>query len=448
MNVDNSPYGAETGGGARRSGKAGAFLLFYAVILPLLSGCDSFSNSMVEYFLDHTETVEIAEVEETEHVRVLADGTVLIPPPDEVSPVVVDVALANPRDFSVGLKYPASTGGAGFSVTQPDSGRLSITITGAKEGETYAFPLIMKSPDGLRDFPAALKLQCVSFDMGLQNLMVNGVTPPDFAPNRYSCAVVVPFETESLTLSGTTVHLGAALTVFFGGSPLTPISTHTVTAALSAPLPGGSYRYPDNPVIFTVTAPNMVDSENYFVNVYRRQNDSRNIVAFNVTSPVTAVGLIDEDTHTITLPVPAGTNLSNMTTSITHTGASISPASGTARNFSSPQTYTVTAMNGETQAYTVTAILGAGIIVSGAVDETEINFTGVPLTIAPGQPITVLIPGQTVTSWYIEVTGGGTPITSTTNAFTAPGAPGFYTVNVIAVIDGVPYSGSFPLTVE
>jgi len=60
---------------------------------------------------------------------------------------------------------------------------------------------------------------------------------------------------------------------------------------------------------------------------------------------------------TIELIMPRGTDVTNLTPTITHTGASISPVSGVAQNFTAPVTYTVTALNGSTQNYIVTVSL-------------------------------------------------------------------------------------------
>jgi hypothetical protein len=71
-------------------------------------------------------------------------------------------------------------------------------------------------------------------------------------------------------------------------------------------------------------------------------------------------GDIDEGAKTVTATVPSGTNLSALTPTVTHTGASVSPASSTSQDFSVPVTYTVTARNGSAAAYTVTVTPAAG----------------------------------------------------------------------------------------
>jgi hypothetical protein len=81
-------------------------------------------------------------------------------------------------------------------------------------------------------------------------------------------------------------------------------------------------------------------------------NVTKAIAAFSFASPA-AIGTLDEANHTIKVIVPIGTNLTNLTPTITHTGASIAPASETPQDFTNPFIYTVTARDATTQTYTV-----------------------------------------------------------------------------------------------
>ncbi|MFA6270226.1 MAG: S8 family serine peptidase [Candidatus Paceibacterota bacterium] len=82
-------------------------------------------------------------------------------------------------------------------------------------------------------------------------------------------------------------------------------------------------------------------------------NPAKAITAFSFATPV-ATGVIDEITHTITLTVPFGTDVTALIPTIaTSTGSSVSPASGVVNNFTATSTYTVTAADGSTQAYAV-----------------------------------------------------------------------------------------------
>jgi hypothetical protein len=94
------------------------------------------------------------------------------------------------------------------------------------------------------------------------------------------------------------------------------------------------------------------------------KDDARAITGFAITQPVTAEGSIDGGAKTVAVTVPYGTSVTSMTTDITVSAkATVSPASGTAWNFASPVTYTVTAEDGTQQAYTVTVtVQGQGTV--------------------------------------------------------------------------------------
>ena len=64
--------------------------------------------------------------------------------------------------------------------------------------------------------------------------------------------------------------------------------------------------------------------------------------------------LIDSNSHTITVMVPKGTDVTNLTPIISVAGsATVSPNSGVVQNFTNPVVYTVTAQDGSLQNYTV-----------------------------------------------------------------------------------------------
>jgi len=82
------------------------------------------------------------------------------------------------------------------------------------------------------------------------------------------------------------------------------------------------------------------------------------ITAFGFANPA-AAGVIAESSRTIAVAVPYGTNVTALAPTIVFTGASVSPASGAAQDFTNPATYTVTAADGTTLAYRVTVTVGA-----------------------------------------------------------------------------------------
>jgi hypothetical protein len=82
-------------------------------------------------------------------------------------------------------------------------------------------------------------------------------------------------------------------------------------------------------------------------------NSAKAIIAFTITGQV-GVSTIDEKESTISLVMPAGTDVTNLVPIISITGSSISPASRVTNNFTIPQIYKVIAADGSTKNYTVT----------------------------------------------------------------------------------------------
>ena len=93
--------------------------------------------------------------------------------------------------------------------------------------------------------------------------------------------------------------------------------------------------------------------------------------SFDGLDPVSS-GTINETSHTVTLRVTYGTDVTSLAPTIEHTGVSVNPASGAVQDFTNPVTYTVTASDSSTREYVVTATVketpfaGAAVYVNGA----------------------------------------------------------------------------------
>jgi hypothetical protein len=163
------------------------------------------------------------------------------------------------------------------------------------------------------------------------------------------------------------------------------------------------------------------------------------ITAFSITGPVTADGAIDEtaEPKTVTAAVPGGTIVTSMTVSITHTGVSVAPANGTARNvspavfedvdFTGPVTFTVTAADGTSAAYVVTVTVSVApepvysVVVTPAANGT---VTASPSSAAGGDVVVLTVhpaPGHGLKAGTLQVaeTAGGAAV--------AVSGPGPYT---------------------
>jgi hypothetical protein len=158
----------------------------------------------------------------------------------------------------------------------------------------------------------------------------------------------------------------------------------------------------------------------------------------------------------ITITLPYGTDVSSLSPYIAvASGAAVSPASGDQQDFTGPVTYTVTAEDEITEAaYEVSVNYGPGISISGITDAElqAITFTSnATPSLQPGQQIIVMVDSEQVTDWYVyfdSVPENSYAATGPTLYLSAPAAPGFYTVNVLAEIGGILYSGFFSLIVD
>ncbi len=188
------------------------------------------------------------------------------------------------------------------------------------------------------------------------------VTAEDGSAQNYTVTVAVAaswakaitgFAFESPAVIGTineTNHT-IAVTVPYGTNvaSLTPVITHTGASINPASGEAQDFR---SLVTYKVTAADSSE-QNYIVTVTVAASSAKAIIGFAFTNPA-ATGIINETNHTIAVTVPFGTNVLSLTPTITHTGASIYPASGVAQNFTGQVTYTLTAADSSIQVYTVT----------------------------------------------------------------------------------------------
>ncbi|MFZ2959050.1 MAG: hypothetical protein WA705_19355 [Candidatus Ozemobacteraceae bacterium] len=215
---------------------------------------------------------------------------------------------------------------------------------------------LILSPEALVKIGSSLAQKVVSV---VEKLDLNSTTVVEDAstilisgsPNSAKAITAFNFGIPAVTgVINESLHT-VALTVPFGTNvtALAPTITHTGSSV--SPNTGTAQNF-TNPVTYTVTAANTT-TQAYQVKVTVAANSAKAITAFNFGIPA-VTGVINESLHTVALTVPFGTNVTALTPTITHTGSSVSPNTGTAQNFTNPVTYTVTAANTTTQAYVVT----------------------------------------------------------------------------------------------
>ncbi|GHV06044.1 hypothetical protein FACS189485_13930 [Spirochaetia bacterium] len=192
---------------------------------------------------------------------------------------------------------------------------------------------------------------------------------------------------------------------------------------------------------------------------YINEVSSKEITAFSFSSPA-ATGAIDGTDITVT--VPLGTSVISIAPQITHTGVSISPASGEAGDFTDPVTYTVTAEDGSTRDYRVTVktakVPSAEQIEAGEVAYLEFadDFSTLQDTIDASDrtdadhPATIFLYGDIDVSNTIDIddrrhirliAGGGARAINR-------GADGFGSLITVAANSSLELGGDLPLTID
>ena len=180
-----------------------------------------------------------------------------------------------------------------------------------------------------------------SKDASLSDLAINGTTVSGFAADKLSYDVVLLYgTTEVPEVTATARHAKAKVVV----TQATDITE------------------PDNIATVLVTTENG-RTQTYTVCFTVGESSAKAITAFHLfaeSEPV-GIGVIDEEANpkTITVTVPYGTDVTSLVPTIEHTGVSTSPASGTPQDFTNPVTYTVTAADGSTAEYEVTATIAS-----------------------------------------------------------------------------------------
>jgi hypothetical protein len=144
------------------------------------------------------------------------------------------------------------------------------------------------------------------------------------------------------------------------------------------PVSGAAVNF-TGPATYTVTGTSG-KTASYTVIVNPTPSSAKDITRFQfpgIINTETIIGAVPEGgTYPLSVWLPSGTDLRNLAPGISHTGVSIEPGGGIPRDFSGPQTYTVTAEDGSTKTYTVrvNALSGAAALI------TSFIFDEVPLS--------------------------------------------------------------------
>ncbi len=168
--------------------------------------------------------------------------------------------------------------------------------------------------------------------------------------------------TSSLIASFTTTGIGVKVGSIFQTSGATPIDF---------------YR----PVVYTAVAANGTTAS-YTVTV----TFPKAITAFSFPTNPVSTGIINESAKTISVTVPAGTNVASLIASFTITGTSVQvggavqTSGATANNFTSSVVYSVIAADGSSAAYTIKVFVTGAIFTDNGDGTITDNRTGLMWT--------------------------------------------------------------------
>ncbi|MBU2997459.1 PKD domain-containing protein [Cellulophaga baltica] len=214
-------------------------------------------------------------------------------------------------------------------------------------------------------------------------------------------------------------------------SSLTPEIIHS---GVSITPESGTAQDFTNSVTYIVTAENET-TQSYIVTVTAPELiENKDITSFSIDG---VDGIISGTDITITMP--AGTDVTSLSPSITHTGASVNPDNGDAQDFTNPVTYTVTAEDGSNQIYTASVIVetsSSNDITVFTIDGVNgvISGTNITVTMPAGTDVTSLSPSITHTGASVNPDNGDAqdftnPVTYTVTA--EDGSNQIYTASVI-----------------
>ncbi len=141
--------------------------------------------------------------------------------------------------------------------------------------------------------------------------------------------------------------------------------------------------------------------EDPFIITYRVYSDENDIIDFQLPDMIGSA-LIDAEEHSVLAKLEVGVSLTNLKPLFTVSDSAVIADTSAARDFTNPQTYNVTAENGDVQAWTVTVVNATPDLQSDENDIVSIevfNMLGTPSIDAENHTVEVLVfNGTDVTS--------------------------------------------------
>ncbi|MFH1319798.1 MAG: S8 family serine peptidase [Bacteroidota bacterium] len=284
-----------------------------------------------------------------DHVGVCTKGTLTpLAVPDTTAPVITLLGV-DPVDLIIGDIY-VDAGATALDDVDGDLTASIITVNPVDENVVGTYTVTYNVSDAAGN-PAVEVTRTVN------------VNPVPLASDKDITSFSFPEGVGVIT--GTNI----AITVPFETNVTALVPTISLSGGTVSPLSGIANNF-TTPQTYIVTAENG-STQTYTIIVTIATSSAKDIISFNFAGldPI-STGVINGTN--ISLSVRSGTDVTTLLPTITITGASISPLSGVAQDFTDPVIYTVTAADSSTQDYTVTVTVVANpdapVITSVATD--------------------------------------------------------------------------------
>jgi hypothetical protein len=283
----------------------------------------------------------------------MADDTMHSPPKGSSTKDLTSFVLKAADNAGLSADIAATIGATSVTLTVPHG----VDLTKLKPTVADTGASLTPSSDTAQDFT---------------NPVNYTVTAQDGSSKTYGVTITVAAATSKAITEFQVLGINAAINgtnisvTVPNGTSLTALAPTIVQTGASVSPASGVPQNFTNPVQYTVTAADN-STQVYTATVSVAASASKDITSFVINGVHGAIS-----GTSITLNMPVGTDATSLTPSIVHTGASISPASGAAQNFTGPVVYTVTAADSSTKQYTVSVSvtqpinLGSATITDGS----------------------------------------------------------------------------------
>ena len=339
--------------------------------------CDNFMMPLSPYIEEATGMARgLGHTFETPHYR-RSDGTIAIPPGEETK-IIVNIRNIQNYDLD-------------FELIGEDHGKASINADKLEADRIYKVEVTIINPDRLETFDLTInitdktndremipyklpRMEARYLEKEIKNITLTYENDESIELTRTRTPLEDGFDSKVAEYSTTLVPYTDKINLSVEFETFE--SYYTITAPSLNETENGNAEFATdlaigpNRITITVTA-DSGEENTYTIMATVKSSETKEITIFNLNDDdyvVSDVDYPDNNLIPLTFPIITANNIdiNNMTVSITHTGASVRLGSGTPQsgstatftgvNFTSPQTFTVTAEDGSTNPYTVTVL--------------------------------------------------------------------------------------------